>query len=212
MCMTPATLALLTVNTASRLILSILLRIISHLDKSRTRLSYNYSHLWRSILLLVRFLVTQASALRHLAGLPDLAAQLTAVLAFALTAGTAFLPNANAYDDLVYKVFEAGDVLLRFGAEYPSAADTLVVPLKVYEHYHALLQKHQEGGSRGAAARALAPREINRIIRTGHESLELPTIGGLGKWDKTREAEWRNLLKKAARAVGVDVRRLATVK
>lgn len=185
---------------------------MSHLDKSRTRLSYNYSYLWRSILLLARFLTTQASALSHLAGLPHLAALLTSVLAFALTAGNAFLPDANAYDDLVYKVFEAGDVLIRFKAEYSSAANTLIVPLKVHEHYHTLLQKHQEGRSAGAAARAVAPREINRIIRTGHESLELPTINGLGTWEKMREAEWRNLLKKAARAVGIDVRRLVNVK
>ena len=150
--------------------------------------------------------------MRHLTGLEHLAAQLASVLAFALTTGNAFLPDANAYDDLVYKVFEAGDVLIRSKAEYPSAANALRVPLQVYEHYHVLLQKYQEGRSAGAAARAVAPREINRMIRTGHESLELPIIDGPGTWEKTREAEWRNLLKKVARTVGVDVRRLASVK
>jgi hypothetical protein len=58
----------------------IILRLISHLSRSRTRLNYHWSELFRSLLTLVRFLTTYTTDLKSLTRIDDLLDDLVGVL------------------------------------------------------------------------------------------------------------------------------------
>ena len=54
--------------------------------------------------------------------------------------------------------------------------------------------------------RSLSPREVTKIIRQGYETLSIQSREGLDHWDRYREADRRNLIKRLARGVVQDVR------
>ncbi|KAI9839570.1 MAG: hypothetical protein M1819_002196 [Sarea resinae] len=187
----------------------LLLRIISFLTRSRIRLAYHWSELWRSLLSLIRFLTTYAADIKPLSDVGRLLDGLVNVIAFALSAGDAFLPDAASYDDLFYKLVEAGDTLVRFRDAYDLAAqraatnaiDTLVA---VSAHYTDLLAS-EKGQSR---MKTLSPREVNRVIRGGYETLAIQARDGLDAFDPFREADKKATLKKGARVAVADVKGL----
>lgn len=78
------------------------------------RIAYHWSELWRCILSLIRFLSSYAIDLKDLPGIHTFIDDLVNLIALALSAGDAFLPGAAEYDDLFYKLVEAGDVLVKF--------------------------------------------------------------------------------------------------
>lgn len=80
----------------------------------RTHAAYHWSELWRCILSLIRFLSSYAADLKDLPGIHKFIDDLVNLIALALSAGDAFLPGAAEYDDLFYKLVEAGDVLVKF--------------------------------------------------------------------------------------------------
>lgn len=83
---------------------------LQHLSKTRTRLAYaHWPDVWRSLLTLLRFLTSYAAELQHTQNLPQLIEKLLGILVFALTQGDTFLADPANYDDLFYKVVEAGD-------------------------------------------------------------------------------------------------------
>ena len=140
-----------------------------------------------------------------------LATPLLKTIALAIASGNAFLPDAAAYDDLVYKIVEIGDSPARFKAAYklntsqsgnPSPIDILV---NVSGHYRNILEA--ETGN-GRVRKSLSPREVNKIIRQGYETLDVPAANGLDSFEKYREADERGLLKKAARLAIEDARRV----
>jgi hypothetical protein len=91
-----------------------ILRLISHLSRSRTRLNYHWSELFRSLLSLVRFLTTYTDDVKHLTNIETLLDNLVNLIALSLSAGEAFLPNPAAYDDLFYKLVEVGETIVKF--------------------------------------------------------------------------------------------------
>ncbi|KAK4131647.1 DUF1741-domain-containing protein [Trichocladium antarcticum] len=192
----------------------ILLRILSYMSRSRTRLQYHWADLFRALLSLVRFLTTYAADLKPLAHVDTLLDLVVNLLALGLSAGETFLPTPAAYDDLFYKVVETGDVLVKFRATYglanrpSSSIDTLV---NVSTHYKEMLA---EGGAEGAGSGAKGGRtgsqltslQVAEVIKQGYETLSIQAKEGLDSWEKYREADERTLLKKMARAAVADVR------
>ena len=191
-------------------------------------MQYHWSLLWQTLLSLLRFLNTYASSLIP-QNSPEVIQQLLtpflSCLALAVTEGETFLPDPESYDDLFYKLVEAGEVLQKFKSTFfpsnnsttsPSLAAASPSPLAlpaintlihVSKHYHALLEAEKENGK---LSKTLSPKEVGRVIRSGFETLRLPDTGATGfrDWEKWREGEERGFLKRVARAAVEDGRRV----
>ncbi|KZF19928.1 DUF1741-domain-containing protein [Xylona heveae TC161] len=188
--------------------IGILLRMVSFLSRSRVRLSYHWSELWRSLLNLMRFLTSYADDFKTLPDFQILLDSLVNVLAFSISAGEAFLPDAASYDDLFYKLVESGDTVTRFQTAHDlskrAATNSIETLIGVTKHYHTLLESEKAKG-RG---KDFSPREVTKMIRQGYDTLSFQTRDGLDSWNKYREAEHRLVLKQAARTAVSDVRSL----
>lgn len=186
-----------------------ILRIISHLSRSRTRLNYHWSELFRSLLSLVRFLTTYTVDVKHLTNIEILLDDLVNLIALSLSAGEAFLPNPAAYDDLFYKLVEIGETLVKFrdnfelGKRPTSSIETLI---SVSTHYKELLAD----GASGRKVKNLTSAQVAGVIKQGYETLSIQAKEGLDGWDKYREADERVFLKKMARAAVEDVKKLVS--
>ncbi|KFA67086.1 hypothetical protein S40285_03016 [Stachybotrys chlorohalonatus IBT 40285] len=189
------------------LCVGIMLRIISYMSRSRTRLKYHWSELFRSLLTLIRFLTTYTPDLKDLPHIETLLDHVVNLVALSLSAGEAFLPSPAAYDDLFYKVVESGEVLTKFKENYrlgnrrSNSIDTLI---SVSTHYNQLLS--EGGGSAKKRPSNLTTQQVTDIIKQGYETLSIQAREGLDTWERYREADERTLLKKVARAAVGDVR------
>jgi len=186
------------------LAIGIILRIISHLSRSRTRLNYHWAELFRSLLSLVRFLTSYTVDLKHLNHIEVLLDDLVNLIALSLSAGEAFLPSPAAYDDLFYKLIETGDVLIKFrdnyelGKRQTNSIDTII---SVSTHYKQLLADGQSS-RKGHLTHA----QVASVIKQGYETLSIQAKEGLDNWDKYREADRKTFLKKMARVAVGDVK------
>ncbi|CAK7264339.1 hypothetical protein SEPCBS119000_000945 [Sporothrix epigloea] len=212
------------------LLLGILLRLVAHLSRTHTRLTYaHWPDLFRALLSLVRFLNTYAADLRGAAPstsspqLQSLVDHVVNLLALGLSAGESFLPTPAAYDDLFYKVVESGDVLTKFRDTYQlnthtgssgrstNSIDTL---LSVNAHYKQLLAEGVKGGKGSrvkgllstSSSSTLTSLQVAEVIKQGYETLSIQASAGLDGWEKYREADERTLLKRVARTAVADVK------
>lgn len=191
------------------LCVGIMLRLISYLSRSRTRLAYHWSEFFRSLLSLIRFLTTYTEDLKDLPHIDTLLDHVVNLLALSLSAGEAFLPTPAAYDDLFYKVVESGETLTKFKENYrlsnrhSNSIDTLI---NVSTHYKQILA---EGGKSAKQKPSnLTTQQVTEVIKEGYETLSIQAKEGLDSWDRYREADERSLLKKMARAAVGDVREM----
>lgn len=186
------------------LCVGIMLRVISYLSRSRTRLKYHWSELFRSLLSLIRFLTQYTADLRDLPHVETLLDHVVNLVALSLSAGEAFLPTPAAYDDLFYKVVESGEVLTKFkenyrlGNRHSNSIDTLI---NVSTHYKQLLAADPKRKPSN-----LTTQEVTDVIKQGYETLSIQAKEGLDTWERYREADERTVLKKTARAAVGDAR------
>ncbi|ROW08565.1 hypothetical protein VPNG_06250 [Cytospora leucostoma] len=197
------------------LCVGIMLRIISYMSRTKTRLPYHWSELFRSLLSLIRFLTTYAADLKDIQHIDVLLDHVVNLLALGLSAGEAFLPTPAAYDDLFYKVVEAGDVLVKFRDTYGLAnrsTNSIGTLISVSTHYKTLLAEGGNKGGKGSKAGGsqLTSLQVADVIKQGYETLSIQAKEGLDSWEKYREADERTLLKKVARIAVGDVRALVT--
>lgn len=197
------------------LCVGILLRIISYMSRSRTRLPYHWSELFRCLLSLIRFLSTYVADLKDLPHIEVLLDHVVNLLALGLSAGEAFLPTPAAYDDLFYKVVEAGEVLIKFRDTYKLAnrpTNSIETLISVSAHYKSLLAEGGGGkggkGSKAGVGGVLTSLQVAEVIKQGYETLSIQAKEGLDSWERYREADERTLLKKVARVAVGDVRAL----
>ncbi|KAL6906584.1 DUF1741 domain-containing protein [Trichoderma evansii] len=188
------------------LCLGIMLRIISYLSRTRTRLDYHWSEFFRSLLSLIRFLNTYASDLKDLQHIETVLDHVVNLVALSLSAGEAFLPTPAAYDDLFYKVFESGEVLTSFKENYrlgnrnSNSIDTLI---NVSAHYKQMLT--ERGSSEKKLPTNLTTHQVAEVIKQGYETLSIQAKEGLDGWERYREADEKILLKKLGRTAVGDV-------
>ncbi|KAL9093402.1 MAG: hypothetical protein Q9159_000256 [Coniocarpon cinnabarinum] len=189
------------------MILEPMFRAFSYLRRSRARIVYHWSELWKSLIGLLRFLTTYASNIGLLPDAERLADQLVGILALALTTGGSFLIDEKSYNDLFYKIIESGELLVKFrdtyGISKRNAAANMEVLISVLGHYQALLEE-----KKGRNPKHLGTREINKLIKEGFDSLSLQTREGLDQWSRYREPEYKNLIKKVTRMVVQDMKTL----
>lgn len=198
--------------------LTVLSRLLSYLAKSRTKLSYHWSELWRSLLSFVRFLTTYPEDLKNLSRTSELVHALVDVLTLALTNGEVFLPDAAAYDDLFYKLVESGEALTKLRDTYglssstrttsattatpktPAASSPIDTLISVSGHYNSLIE------SQRAKKEHLSPREVNKIIKQGYETLTFERTDGtsVDQEAKFREVEYKSEVKRITRVVVAD--------
>lgn len=186
----------------------ILLRLMSFLCKARIRLTHHWPELWRSILSFIRFLTVYVADLGGLPHMEKLITSLIKVITLALTQGESFLTDSSSYDDLVYKLVETGDSLIKFRDAYGltgngEAAASMKTLIGVSQHYSELIE-----GQKGRT-KNLSPREVGKIIKQGYDTLSIESREGLDQWEKFREADHKVALKKLARVAVADARLLS---
>lgn len=192
------------------LCLAIILRLISHLSRTRTRLHYHWSELFRSLLSLVRFLTIYTTELKGLNDIQILLDAVVNLIALTLASGEAFLPTPAAYDDLFYKLIEMSEILVKFRDNFglqkrtTNSIDTLI---SVSTHYNELL-KEGEGRSR---TKTLTSAQVSGVIKAGYETLSITSKEGLDSWERYREVDEKGFFKKIARCVVGDVKALVTI-
>jgi hypothetical protein len=192
-------------NPVSSLCLGVLLRLLSHLGRTKTRITYHWSELWRTLLSFVRFLTTYESDIKSNYKSSAMISLVVNLLAFALSSGENFLPDAAAYDDLFYKLVESGDTLRKFRDAFglqgqEGSMQTLV---NVAGHYQTLLD---EGGK--GKRKHLSPQEVAEVIKKGYETLSIDASEGLDRWERFREADFKSVVKRVGRVVVEDARGL----
>jgi hypothetical protein len=128
------------------------------------------------------------------------------LLAFALSSGENFLPDPASYDDLFYKLVESGDTLTKFRDAFALTGQSAMQNLiNVSSHYHSLLESDENEKAR---SKHLSPQEVSTVIKQGYETLSIDASEGLDRWEKFREADYKTLLKKIARAAVEDAKAL----
>ncbi|KNG50029.1 hypothetical protein TW65_02947 [Stemphylium lycopersici] len=187
------------------LCLGVLLRLLSYLGRTKTRITYHWSELWRTLLSFVRFLTTYESDIKSNYKSNGMINILVNLLAFALSSGENFLPDPAAYDDLFYKLVESGDTLIKFRDAFglSGQSDSMQTLINVSSHYHSLLEEKGK-----ARSKHLSPQEVHAVIKQGYETLSIDASEGLDRWEKFREADFKSLLKKIARATVEDAKAL----
>jgi hypothetical protein len=135
--------------------------------------------------------------------------QLVNLLVFAMSNGESFLPDAASFDDLVYKVVEAGDVLVKFRDTFdlagPSGSHSISTLLNVSSHYRTLLEGDEKGK---ASSKNRSPQEVSDVIKKGYETLSIEAGGNLDRFEKFREVDHKSMLKKITRVAVGDAREL----
>lgn len=188
--------------------MAVLSKLLSYLTKSRTKLAYHWSELWRSLLSFACFLTTYADDLKTLPRTMEMVQSLVEVLTLALVSGETFLPDAGAYDDLFYKLVESGEALIKLRDAHGLSSsigkdghiDTLI---SVSKHYQELIDSER------AKKEHLTPREVSKIIKQGYETLSLEGKGGPESAEMGyREVEHRSMLKRIARVAVADAANL----
>ncbi|KAH6869930.1 hypothetical protein BKA58DRAFT_167686 [Alternaria rosae] len=187
------------------LCLGVLLRLLSHLSRTKTRITYHWSELWRTLLSFVRFLTTYESDIKSNYKSNGMINILVNLLAFALSSGENFLPDPASYDDLFYKLVESGDTLIKFRDTFglSGQSDSMQTLINVSSHYQSLLESNGK-----ARSKHLSPQEVSTVIKQGYETLSIDASEGLDRWEKYREADFKSLLKKIARAAVEDAKAL----
>lgn len=183
-----------------------MLRILSYLSRAKTRITYHWSEVWRTLLSFFRFLTTYVNDIKSNYRSSEMVDLLVNLLAFALSSGENFLPDPASYDDLFYKLVETGDILAKFRDAFEltnsASMQTLV---NVSSHYHALLEGNEKGKMR---SKNLSPREVSNVIKQGYDTLSIEASEELDRWERFREANFKVFLKKIARAVIEDAKTL----
>ncbi len=193
------------------LALGIILRIITHLEQTKTRLQHHWAYIWGSLLSLMRFLTQYADDLKYLTDIrEDLCSTLTSLIAFCLSRGDGFLPDPASFDDFFYKLIEATDVLQKFKQEYCDGdaqsnklSRSVAALISVSSHYHDLL-KAQHGKKTHQS-----PAAIQKVIKEGYETLNLESDEGFGQWERWRESGRKPEMKRMIRIAVEDSKSLS---
>jgi hypothetical protein len=150
------------------------------------------------------------------------------VISLALTSGELFLPTDAVHDDLIYKLFEATDVLQKLpevyastfaatsidaaNSRFQSAKSSLDILLAVVEYCKGLAR--EANGGKGLSASA-GQREVSKVIRQDYEGLQAVmkehrganrSAGQMAGLEPYKESEWRVLVKRIGRVVVQDAR------
>ena len=191
------------------LAIGVMLRLVTHLGESKTRLQHHWAFIWGSLLSFIKFLNQYSSDLAHQARLRDeVCIPLCDMIAYCLSAGDGFLPDPGSYDDLFYKLIETGEALTAFKKAYfgdvTGGQDRSInVLISVSTHYHDLLQA-QHGKKVHQS-----PVAVQGVIKQGYETLDIESNDELGQWERWREVSWKAEMKKIVRTVVDDARRIA---
>lgn len=189
--------------------LVVLSRILRCLSENRTKLTFHWSELWRSLLSFVRFLTTYADDLNTLQGTSDVVQTLVDLLTLALNTGESFLPDSASYDDLFYKLVESGEALTNLRTAYnlakPEEHTSINTLIGVSTHYRDMIDEHHKGKSTN-----LSPDEVAKIIKMGYETLSIEAREGLEIGKPFREADVKSLVKQVTRVAVADAARLVS--
>jgi len=187
--------------------LGVLLRLLSYLSRAKVRIAYHWTEIWRALLAFVRFLTTYEADIKSNYRSTSMINVLLDLLAFALSSGENFLPDSASYDDLIYKLVENGDTLIKFRDTFnlTSPSGSLQTLINVSSHYQCLLQS---GERRNARSKHLSPQEVSAVIKQGYGTLSIDASEGLDCWERFREADFKTLLKRIARMVVDDAKSL----
>ncbi|KAJ9655793.1 hypothetical protein H2198_005413 [Neophaeococcomyces mojaviensis] len=208
--------------------LTILHQTLTLLESTRTRLEHQWSYIWLSLISLLRFLTTYSTDLTQTTRLSELQLQiaqpLTCILAFSLLRGDNFLPDPSSYDDLFYKIIEAGDTILpKFITAYSIKSLPPTDKLRRATEALTTISSHYQNLLNSSKKKHQSPKEVQKVIGEGHETLgdvmdNISTkSGGTGGatdgefacHEKWKESVWKVEIKRIVRTVVEDGKILA---
>ena len=187
--------------------IGILFRIATFLIKSRTRIAYHWNELWRCLLSFVKFCSQYHDVLQSIDGAQVIVRHTVNLITLCLTQGEFFLPNAEAVDDLFYKVVESHKDLealkTRYGLDKSNAGPNIKTLINAGLHFTEALDKANN------KAKGVSTKDVMKAIKAGYETLSIEAREGTDHWTPYREQDYKAEIKKITRAVIADTRRLA---
>ncbi|KAF2154428.1 DUF1741-domain-containing protein [Myriangium duriaei CBS 260.36] len=187
--------------------IGILLRITTHLSKSRTRLAYHWNELWRCLLSFVRFCAQYHDALRNIDGSNVIVHHTINLITLCLTQGEAFMPSSEAVDDLFYKVVESHKDLealkTRYGLENSAAGPNIQTLIDASLHFKEAFDKSNKKD------KGVSTKDVMKVIKDGYETLSIEAREGTDHWTPFREQDYKAEIKKITRVVVTDARKFS---
>ncbi|GAM85236.1 hypothetical protein ANO11243_032400 [Dothideomycetidae sp. 11243] len=187
--------------------LGILLRSVSYLCKSRSRLSYHWNELWRCLLSFIRFCSQYHEALRGIDGANIIVYDTVNLITLCLTQGEAFLPDPAAIDDLFYKVIESHSELEGLQTKYELEKSPVSANIKTL--MDASLHFTDAFDKAGGRAKSISTKDVMKVIKDGYETLSIEAREGTDHWTQYREQDCKTEIKKITRIAVADARLLA---
>jgi len=183
-----------------------MIRIVTQFSKSRTRLSYHWPELWRSLLVFIRFLVKYAG---QLVGVESLVQDTIYLLAFCLTNGENFLTESSVLEDLFYKLLESAKFLTEIREAYKLEStpvkSSVNILLNAVQHFDRITDQA------GTKSKDITAKDIMNQVRIGHETLSIESVSRNEYWQAFREQDYKVEIKRIIRIVVVDAQGLAVL-
>ncbi|PNS20990.1 hypothetical protein CAC42_3327 [Sphaceloma murrayae] len=184
--------------------LAILLRVLTHLSRTRTRLAYHWPELWRSLLSFVRFLAQYREQLSSVGDIVQVVQSLVNVITLSLTQGEVFLPDNTSLDDLFYKIVESRDPLvkLRDGYDLSNSPVSANIDTLIGAGVHFTEAFDKAGGNK----KNVYPKDVMMAIKDGYDTLSIDAREGTDHWTPYREQDYKVEIKKITRVVVADAK------
>ncbi|CAG8466983.1 2673_t:CDS:10 [Paraglomus brasilianum] len=175
--------------------LSIIHRIIAFLNKYQIRLAYHWVELWRALISLTKFIVTNINQMENRDDIEDVLHSIIRILNMGITYGDTFLPDPPSYDNLFYEIVRSAEVFeqvtLKVNLQSSerstmdskpqrSALDAKSIGISniksICAHFSSKIDEWKES----RRAQSISPSQVLVIIKANYETLTLPTPGKLG--------------------------------
>lgn len=187
-----------------QLCVGVLLRLLSYQKRCRVRLSRDWRPLWAALIALLKFLVTNESALLKRHNIFIMAQQVVNIFNLFITFGDTFLPTPASYDQLYYELIrmhQVFDNLFYMALRYSTSdgefkqealrlANCLVNVRAIIQHFSTKIDAWL------ASQNLSTPTEdqILEVVRKNYDSLILKLQEGLESYERYSEREYRPLL------------------
>ncbi|CAH2047104.1 unnamed protein product, partial [Iphiclides podalirius] len=192
------------------LCIGVLLRLLSYQKRSRVRLARDWRPLWAALIALLKFLVTNETALLRRHNIFVMAQQVVNIFNLFITFGDTFLPTPVSYDQLYYELIRMHQVFnniffmaLRYStgdgeykAEALRLANCLVNVRAIIQHFPPKIDAWLNSQSLSTPTED----QILEVVRQNYDSLILKLQEGLEAYERYCEREHRVLLARLVRA------------
>ncbi|XP_028033635.1 armadillo-like helical domain-containing protein 3 [Bombyx mandarina] len=192
------------------LCVGVLLRLLSYQKRCKVRLARDWRPLWAALIALLKFLVTNETALLKRHNIFIMAQQVVNIFNLFITLGDTFLPTPASYDQLYYELIRMHQVFdnlfymaLRYStgdgeykAEALRLANCLVNVRAIIQHFSVKIEAWLDQQNLSTPSE----EQILEVVRKNYDSLILKLQKGLESYERYSEQEHWPLLARTVRA------------